>query len=629
MSGSRVGVGASAAGTAAKVVRAIVSVMPLARVVALAVAVTLAGTVAGNARDGMAGTRASNTRAADPAQVLRLSFEIAETGFDPARVSDAYSAAVNEAMFERLLTYDYLARPAKVVPMVAETMPEVSADGRTYTFRIRKGILFTPDPAFKGKSRELTAQDFVYSFMRFFDPANRAPYAFMLEGRIAGLDALGARARKTGKFDYDAKLPDLLAVDRYTLRITLVRADPRFSYVMAHTSFGAVAREVIEAYPGETEAHPVGTGAYLLAEWKRASRIVLEANPNYRGFTWDFEPTPGDARDAGLVRTMRGKTMPQIGRVEISIIEEFQTQWLSFRGRQADILNLPSAFRTEAFDASDRLKSDLAAEGVTAYSYIDPEVIYAFFNFDDPVLGGFAREKVALRRALILAYRIDDDINLVRRRMAVEAQMPVPQGVVGHDPKYRSLNQRDPDLANRILDRFGYRRGADGWRTLPDGSPLVIRQASQGTVVDREHSELWKKSLDAIGVRIEFAIAPFPENFKAAKQCKLMMWESSWGADYPDGENFMQLLYGPNSGQSNNGCYRSKTFDAFYEKAAALPDSPARNRLFLEMSRQMEVDGAWSLQASRERRWLIRPQVLGFKRHPILHAEWQYMSVAR
>ncbi len=620
MSGGRAGARASAGAFAIAVVRAAACAVPPARALQMLATAVLAIILTG-ALGGIA-------RAADPAQVLRLSFEIAETGFDPVRVSDNYSATVNEAIFERLLTYDYLARPARVVPMVAETMPEVSADGRSYTFRLRKGILFTPDPAFGGKPRELTAQDFVYSFMRFFDPANRAPYAFMLEGRIAGLDALGAQARKTGRFDYDAKLPDLVAVDRYTLRITLARADPRFPYVVAHTSFGAVAREVIEAYPGETEAHPVGTGAYMLAEWKRASRIVLDANPQYRGFTWDFEPTPGDARDAALVRTMRGKTMPQIGRVEISIIEEFQTQWLSFRGGQADILNLPSAFRTDAFDADDRLKPDLTAEGISVYSYIAPEVIYAFFNFDDPVVGGFSREKVALRRALILAYRIDDDIDLVRRRMAVEAQMPVPQGVVGHDPGYRSLNQRDPALANRILDRFGYRRGADGWRTQPDGSPLVIRQASQGTAVDREHNELWKKSLDAIGVRIEFAIAPFPENFKAAKQCKLMMWESSWGADYPDGENFMQLLYGPNSGQSNNGCYRSKAFDALYEKSLALPDSPARNRLFLEMSRQMEVDGAWSLQASRERRWLIRPQVQGFKRHPILHAEWQYMSMA-
>jgi ABC-type transport system substrate-binding protein len=242
-------------------------------------------------------------------------------------------------------------------------------------------------------------------------------------------------------------------------------------------------------------------------------------------------------------------------------------------------------------------------------------------------VGGFAKDKVALRRAIILAYKVDEDIHVIRRGMAVPAEMPIPPGVVGHDPAYRSLNQRDPGLANRLLDRFGYRRGADGYRRMPDGKPLVIRYASSGSVVDREHNELWRKSLDAIGVRIEFDTAPFVENLKAAKACKLMMWESSWGADYPDGDNFMQLLYGPNTGQSNNGCYESKAFDAFYEKSRELPDSPERNRLFLEMSRQMEVDGAWSLHLSRERKQLLRPWAKGFKKHPILGAEWVYMDV--
>ena len=112
--------------------------------------------------------------------------------------------------------------------MTAEAMPEVTDDGRTYTFRIRKGIHFTPDPAFKGNARELMAQDYVYSYKRFLDPKNQAPYAFLLEGKISGLDALAAAAKKTGRFDYDAKLPDIEVVDRYTLRIRLASRDYNF-----------------------------------------------------------------------------------------------------------------------------------------------------------------------------------------------------------------------------------------------------------------------------------------------------------------------------------------------------------------------------------------------------------------
>jgi ABC-type transport system substrate-binding protein len=206
--------------------------------------------------------------------------------------------------------------------------------------------------------------------------------------------------------------------------------------------------------------------------------------------------------------------------------------------------------------------------------------------------------------------------------------MPIPAGVVGHDPRYRSINAFDPALANRLLDRFGYAKGKGGWRTLPDGSALVLRLATGTSALEREFNELWKKSMDAIGVRIEFDAGKFADHLKAAKACKLMMWGAAWTADYPDGENFMQLLYGPNVGQSNNGCYESQAFDAFYRKAVRLPNSPERNLLFLEMTRQMEVDGAWSMHVSRERNQLIRPWVQGYKKHPILHAEYVYMDLA-
>ena len=565
--------------------------------------------------------------APDPAKVIRVAIQAAEAGFDPVRVGDQYSAMVVEAIFERLLTYDYLARPAKLVPMAAEALPDVTDDGKTYTFRLRPGIYFAPDPAFKGGQRELIAQDFVYSYMRFADPANRAPYGFMLAGKIKGLDALAAAAKKSGHFDYNAKLPDLEAVDRYTLRIRLARTDYNFAYVVAHTSFSAVAREVIDAYRGQTDAHPVGTGAYQLKEWQRAAKIILEANPGYRGFIWDFKPEPGNKWDEVLVAAMQGKSMPQVGRVEITVMEEDQTRWLSFNQKQLDLLNLPATFRAQVFEPGGALKVVWVNAQISVFSQVDPEVIYTFFNFRDPVVGGFSKEKIALRRAIILAYKVDEDISVIRKGMAVPAEMPIPRGVVGHDPAYRSLNQRNAGLANLLLDRFGYRKGDDGFRRMPDGTPLVIRYASSPSLIDREHNELWQKSLEAIGVRIVFDIAPFSEHLKAARACQLMMWESAWGADIPDGDNFMQLLYGPNAGQSNNGCYESKAFDAFYVKSTRIPDSPERNRLFLEMSRQMEVDGAWSLHLSRERKELLRPWVRGYKRHPILAAEWQYMDV--
>ena len=567
------------------------------------------------------------TLGADPAKVLRIAFPTAETGFDPARVSDLYSSTVNEAIFERLLTYDYLARPAKLVPMVAEAMPEVTENGRVYTYRIRKGIHFTPDPAFKGVQRELVAQDFIYSFMRFADPKIRSPYAFLVEGKIEGLDALAATARETGKFDYDAKIPGMVAVDRYTLRFRLVQNDYNFPYITAMVPAWVVAREVIEAYGDDTMAHPVGTGPYMLKSWTRGAKIVLEANPDYRGFVWDFLPS-GDPWDPKQVAAMKGKRMPQIGRVEISIIEEEQSRWLAFNQKEIDYLNLPAAFRSEVFDADKKLKPEWTERGVSVFRAIDPEITYSYINFRDPLTGGFGKEKIALRRAIIMAYNLDEEIRVIRKNQAVAVEMPIPPGVVGHDPSYRSINRYDPALANKLLDYFKYQRAKDGYRTLPDGKPLVLKYASGTTAIEREFNELWKKSMDSIGVRIEFQVTKFADRVKAAKACQLMTGGAAWGADYPDGDNFMQLLYGPNTGQSNNGCYESEAFDAFYVKSTQMPDSPERNHLFLEMTRQMEVDGAWSLHVARERNQLVWPWTLGYKKHQILNAEFVYMDVA-
>src|SRR6185295_18166997 len=324
--------------------------------------------------------------------------------------------------------------------------------------------------------------------------------------------------------------------DRYTLRFKLKGTDYNFLYIAAHVPFSAIAREVVEAYGDDLTAHPVGTGPYFLKQWTRAAKIVLEANPDYRGFTWDFAAAD-PAWDDPIIRDMRGKKMPQIGRVEVSIIEEEQSRWLAFNRKELDYLALPATFRPQVFDADNKLKPEWQEQGVSLYRAIDPDISYTYFNFKDALVGGFAKEKIALRRAIIMGYNLDDEIRVIRKYQAVAVEMPIPAGVVGHDPTYRSINRYDPALANKLLDRFGYAKGKDGYRPLPDGNPLVLRLATGSSALEREFSELWKKSMDSIGVKIEFDIGKFADNLKAAKASKLMMWSAAWIADYPDGDN--------------------------------------------------------------------------------------------
>ena len=564
--------------------------------------------------------------AADMNKVLRISFNAGETGFDPIRVTDLYSNAVTEQIYEPLLTYDYLARPARLVPMTAEAMPQVTDNGKTWLIRLKKGIVFQSDPAFKGKKRELAVNDFVYSFKRLMDPKLRSRWQFILEKKVVGLDALAEQARKSGAFNYDAKVAGLEVLDNYTLRIRLNDTDFNFGYFLAMPATAAQAREVVEGYE-DSNAHPVGTGSYVLKKWVRGSKIILEANPDYRDVVWDFQPS-SDPYDKKLIAEMKGKKIPQIGVIDISIMEEGQSRWLAFQDGQLDYLNIPQEYTPKAL-VGDKLAPDLLKQGFRLQRLIDPDLTYTAFNFKDPLVGGFSKEKTALRRAIVMSFDTEEEIKVVRRGQAVAAKTPIPPGVVGYNPKYQSAIKFDPVLATRLLDQFGYRKGPDGMRTLPDGKPLLLKISTETNAIDRDFNELWKKSMDRIGIRVEFFPQKFSDNYRAAKACQLMLWGQAWTADYPDGENFMQLLYGPNTGQSNNGCYQSAAFDKLYEAAKKLPDSPERNKLYDQMSHQMEVDAAWRLGVHRIRNQIIRPEVKGFKKHPVLLYEVKYLDVVR
>ena len=564
--------------------------------------------------------------APDPSKVLHVALEATDEGFDPVRSVNYYSGVILDAVSEPLLSYDYLARPVKLVPAAAEAMPEVSADGRTYTFHLRKGVYFSPDPAFKGKQRELTAADFVFSIKRFLDPKLRSQWRYMYDGKIVGLNELSKAAAKSGRFDYDKPIEGLQAIDRYTLRIHLTRTDFNFLYVLAMSSAVPVAREVVEFYGDKLSQHLVGTGAYMLTEYHRGHRLVLDANPYFRGFVWDFKPNDGDPLDAELVATMKGKQMPQIGRVEVNVIEEQQSKLLAFLDGQLDYVDQIQSV-AESWRQGDGLRAELGERGIKRQDMIEPEVTYYYFNFRDPIVGGLTRERIALRRALIMAHDIEAERVIARKSLAVSNEMPVPRGVVGYNPSYRTVNPYNPEAANKLLDRFGFVRGADGWRKNLDGTPLVITLSSEPESRYREQDEIWLKSLEKLGIRLEVKKQNFAENLKAAKQCQLQMWGTSWLADYPDGENFLSLLYGPNSGQSNNGCYDSPTFNKLYEMSIQLPDSPKRNKLYELMTRQMEYDGAWRMGISRIRTTLTQPWLLGYRKHPVVHAAWKFADI--
>ena len=197
-------------------------------------------------------------------KVLRYAFPIAETNFDPAQITDLYSRRVARAIFDAPLEFEFLARPVRMRANTAAAMPEVAADFRSFTFRIKPGIHFDDDPAFKGAKRELVAADYVYSLKRHVDPRWKSGNLYILENaKILGLNELRKDAiEKKQPFDYDREVEGLRALDRYTFQVKLVDPMPRLLHYFTDGSFtGALAREVAEMYGDTIGEHPVGTGA--------------------------------------------------------------------------------------------------------------------------------------------------------------------------------------------------------------------------------------------------------------------------------------------------------------------------------------------------------------------------------
>ena len=470
-------------------------------------------------------------------KVLRLAIASPETVLDPVQTnSDNNTAILLSQILEAPLGYDYLARPARLVPVTAAELPEVSADGRVFTVRIRPGIHFSPDPAFGGRPRELTAADHVYSIKRFYDPRWNSSDLYVFESlKLPGLSELRQQAISSKKpFDYDRPVEGVRALDRYTFRITLGVSDPRFVYVLADPSFaGAVAREVVEHWGDAIGEHPVGTGAFRLKSWRRSSRIVLERSPTYRQVR--YEGTPADEPLAQrIAANLQGRDLPLVDEVEVHVVEASQPRWLSFLDGTYHWLAVPPDYRQLAAPGG-RLAPFLDKRGVVLHRVPQADMFMSFFYMEHPLVGGYTPERVALRRAIGLAFDNPTYLRHVLGDSGIPAQSTVAPFTTGYDPGYRSeMSEYSPARAKALLDLYGYvDRDGDGWREQPDGSPLELVRSSGSTLNDRRANEVWKRSMDAVGLKMRFDISTWPELLKKSRAGTLMMWGYTWSATSP------------------------------------------------------------------------------------------------
>ena len=508
-------------------------------------------------------------------KVLHLAVTSKVKGMDPIYANDLYSNTEVARVYEGLLEYHYLKRPYTLIPNLATEMPKVSADGLTYTFKIKQGVLFQDNKCFPaGRGRELIAKDFVYSIKRLADPKLQSLGWWLIDGKISGLNQWRDKHVKTKETNYDEVIEGVKVLDRYTLQFKLSKSFPQFLYALAMPFTFAVPKEAVFFYKKEFVNHPVGTGPFKLDEFKQTNKIVYYKNPTFRDKFYPKEASPEFAAKGYLADA--GKKLPLVDKLVVNIMVESQPRWLNFQKGRLDFITIPKDNFDTAITPGKGLSPSFIEKGISLDITPALDVTYIAFNHDNELF-----KNVKLRRAMSLAYNITASNKLFYNDTALPAQSIVPPGIAGYLPGYVSpYRGLELEKAKNLLAEAGY----PGGKGLP-----VITYDTTASTISRQMSEFFKKQMAKIGIEVKAQSNSWPELQKKVQTTReLMMWGIAWGADYPDAENFLQLLYGPNKAPGSNGSgYSNKDFDKLFEKTAVMQDSPERTKLYEKMNKMV------------------------------------------
>ncbi len=578
-------------------------------------------------------------------KVLHVGLRLLPKSFDPPLIEDEGSGKCAAHVYDGLLQYHPYARPYKLIPALAESMPSVSEDRLTFTFRIRKGVRFQDDPCFEGgRGREVTAEDFIWCFKRFAHPATGAKGWWLFDGKIRGLnawrEARKAEARKLKVAGKDA--PPLLGIDvpvegfkapdRYTLRIRLVKPYPQLLWVLAMPYTSVYPREAVLYYKEEFRNHPVGTGPFRVVEFNPVYRVVLRRNPTFREVRVpDPRRRPGDRipgwdwkkdEERGLL-VNAGKRIPLLDGIEIRFLLEDQPRWLYFKAGYLDFLNPPKDNTDEAVPGG-KLSPEMKARGIRLDPWPELGTVYTCLNCEDPLLAN-----PDLRRAIALAYDHRWTVAHLYSGQAVIAKCLIPPGVAGYidyHPYHSDDGRAQVERAKAFLAKAGYPGGIG-----PDGKRLRLTFENSGaSATAKMFADRFVSEMRRIGVEVDVVVNTFPQMLEKMRKKKFQIAGLAWGFDYPDAQNILQLLYGPNGSPGPNAAnFENERFDRLYEKASILPDSPERTRLYEEMARIVADEVPWITRAHRIRQNLQQPWLKGFRYTETTYQYWRYADIDR
>jgi ABC-type transport system substrate-binding protein len=383
---------------------------------------------------------------------------------------------------------------------------------------------------------------------------------------------------------------------------------------------------VVEAYAdgaGWVMANPVGTGPFRLKDWRRGQRIVLEANPAFRDELYPESSHPDDRSFAKL----RGRKLPLVGRVEISIIEESNPRLLAFEQGDLDYVAVPPDLVPNVLDPGNKLKPRFVKEGSRSRAASSPRSPIRISTWR--IRSSAATRRTRSRCGARSAWRTTSTRRFAsacgqafQRRSPCRRMFPATTRNSTVTPSSIRPRQR-PCSTNSATSTATRTAGA----IFPDGKPLVLKIATGTTALDRQYSELWQRSMSAVGLRVEFNTQKFADNLKAARLGQLQMWFLGNISTTTEGFGFLGLLYGGNAGFSNLARFKLPEFDRRYEEARAMPDGPERTKILQRMSELVTIYAPWNLHAYRYENVLVQPWLVGYKYNAFNRHPWAYYDV--
>ena len=532
-------------------------------------------------------------------------------GFDPIMADDLYSGREIGKIYEGLLEYHWLKIPYELAPNLAEAMPEISKDGITYTFKIRKGVVFQDDIAFpNGKGRELEASDFVYSIKRLADSKNQANGWWIVDGKIKGLNEWRDKNANLPVTNYDEEVAGVKALDKYTLQFQLAKPFPQFLYALAMGFTSAVPKEVVAKYGKEFINHPVGTGPYVLPKFDQGKRITYTKNPTFREKFYPSEASP----EYKHLLADAGKRLPLVEKIVVHVMVETQPGWLKFNKGELDYYSVPKDNFASAIK-DNKLSADLEAKGLILKITPLLDLTYTGFNFENKLF-----QNVKLRRAMSLAFDEAKSNELFYNSTSFSAQGAIPPGIAGNNKDYLNpYKGPNVEAAKKMLAEAGYPEGK--------GLPEILYDISDSTA-SRQMGEFFQKQMEQIGIKIKVSASPWPEFQAKLKKRSGQMFGLAWGADYPDAENFLQLFYGPNSSPGSNSTnYNNPVFNKEFEKAVVMQDSPERTALYEKLNKFIAEEVVVIFNMHRQSYTLEQGWLRNYHSSDLNHDAYQYLNI--